>query len=194
MFNALHQNREASDGLAFVRFVMYVRWPGNQLKALRASPSYAAADVILIAQHYTPEGLARIPAAIEAFKADGKRVIVTGHRAVFRSPSELPIFDWYLRRNGEIADQSVVDRLAYKYEAPGARKDSVRLAEIADAAGVPYLDVRSLACDDAAEMCDLTTPEGKKAMYDDHHWTLAGAAFYGQRAAEAGWFDVIAGD
>ncbi|EAQ13044.1 peptidoglycan/LPS O-acetylase OafA/YrhL [Maritimibacter alkaliphilus HTCC2654] len=194
MFNALHQNREASDGLAFVRFVMYVRWPGNQLKALRASPSYAAADVILIAQHYTPEGLARIPAAIEAFKADGKRVIVTGHRAVFRSPSELPIFDWYLRRNGEIADQDVVDRLAYKYEAPGARKDSVRLAEIADAAGVPYLDVRSLACDDAAEMCDLTTPEGKKAMYDDHHWTLAGAAFYGRRAAEAGWFDVIAGD
>ena len=33
----------------------------------------------------------------------------------------------------------------------------------------------------------IVTPDGLKTMYDGTHWTMAGAAIFGRRAAAAGW-------
>ena len=70
------------------------------------------------------------------------------------------------------------------------RRDLNRvLRELALDLGIPFLSRRALMCDDTAGRCYLVTPGGRKTMYDESQWTLAGAAWFGQRAAAAGWLD-----
>jgi peptidoglycan/LPS O-acetylase OafA/YrhL len=189
MFNALALNRDAFPATGFARFAMSNAFDPASMEALRAAPNFRAADTVAIAPRYTsPRLMARLPEVIATLQADGKRVVIVDNTAEFRSPGTVPLFDWHLRRTGDAGALPELARIAPGHEQPRVARTNARLREIAAAAGAGYLSRRDLVCDDAAGTCDLVTPEGHKTLYDYGHWTLAGAAHFGARAAERGWF------
>lgn len=188
VFNSMYLNAGLFDGIEFARFALAGSFPQDQFEALLRSPNFEESDVIAIAPKYGAELVARIPAVVETLTSYGKEVVIIGNTAEFKSPSSLPVFDWYLRRSGNETNLSQLNSVAYRYEESGTHRISRKLRQIAEKSGVRYLSRRDLICNDANQTCALITPNGRKSMYDYGHWTLEGARYFGGVAAKEGWF------
>lgn len=191
MFNALWLNADRFDGIEFARFAIGAKAPEAHIEMLLRAPNFAAAHVIALAPRYTPEFRAALPRLAALFQRHGKEVVVIGDTAEFDSPSVLPLFDWHLRSTGTRAQLAGLNELAHDRESAEGRAAERALDRMAEEHGLGFLSRRQLICDDAAESCALVSPEGRKTMYDRDHWTLEGAALFGRRAAEAGWFQEV---
>ncbi|GAA6210048.1 hypothetical protein NBRC116601_33410 [Cognatishimia sp. WU-CL00825] len=187
LFNALSLNSDQFPNTEFARFNLHRKSLQADLELLRAAPNFAASDTILIAPRYYREYRTALATMLSALKGQGKTLIVAGSTAEFDVGGAQPLFDWYLRQSGDAAALSKLNTLAPKFEDPVARARNADIQEIAEAAGAGFLSRRSLICDDSPKACTIVTPDRLKAMYDDTHWTLAGAKLFGQRAAKAGW-------
>ena len=192
VWNALVLNRDAFGEVDFARFNLHRRSLEADLARLRASPNYAAADVVLIAPNYYREFRTALAAMLDALQAPDKRIAIVGAPAHFSAGGAQPLYDWHLRRSGTRDALADLGALAPRYENPRTRARDAEIRRIAAARGVPYLSRRDLVCPD--DTCTLVTDGGGKTMYDGIHWTLEGAALFGRRAAETGWLDPVLAD
>ena len=46
---------------------------------------------------------------------------------------------------------------------------------------------KDFICDSLSRACSMVTPDGYKTLYDYGHYTLEGAAFFGERLAAIDW-------
>lgn len=192
LFNALHLNRGQFPGFEFARFGIGTDVPEDQVDQLLRSPNFSAADIVLVTSRYHDMPMDRLPDLIERIKARGKTTVLLGNTPEFEQVGEVPLFDWYMRKHKAEADLDDINRLAYEAET-GAEVNR-NIAQIAVGVDVPYVSRRSLICDDNDKVCTLVTPDARKAMYDEAHWTLEGAAYFGGLAARSGWFASVLGE
>ena len=189
LFNAFYLNAEAFPDVSFARFAVHASFPQLQQDQLFQSPNFRHSDLVLIASQYRQTNLSLLPGFVHALRAQGKQVALVGNTAEFRTPGIVPVFDWYIRQWGREQTLRQVNQTGYGLENTWRNDLNTALRGLALDLGVPFLSRRALMCDDTAGRCYLVTPGGRKTMYDESHWTLAGAAWFGQRAAAAGWLD-----
>ncbi|MBT8155929.1 acyltransferase [Epibacterium ulvae] len=188
LFNAVTSNSDLFPEFEFARFNLHRKSLQEDLATLVQTPNFAAADVVVIAPRYYREYKGAVTTILAAVKPSGKDVVLLGPTAEFDVGGAQPLFDWYLQKSGADANLADLNALAPKFEDPGVKLREETLREMATEAQVTFYSRRDLMCSSAPKSCTVVTPDGLKAMYDDTHWTLAGAKLFGQRAAEAGWF------
>ncbi|MEL6566067.1 MAG: acyltransferase family protein [Pseudomonadota bacterium] len=186
VYNAFTLNAELFPEHEFARFNLHRRSLDEDLATLRSTPNFASADVIMIAPNYYREYRRALATMLDAVGGQGKDVIVLGNTAKFNAGGAQPLFDWYLIKSGDRAALADLNGLAPKYEDERSKVQNEVIREMAEAAGAQYLSRRDLVCPSETS-CTLITEDGLKTMYDGLHWSLAGAALFGRRAAEAGW-------
>ncbi|MEM9853828.1 MAG: acyltransferase family protein, partial [Pseudomonadota bacterium] len=186
-FNALYLNAAAFEGLGFSRFGIQAGFSRRERDLLYASPDFARADVILIAPRYARRDAEVLGEFIDELRARGKNVGVVGNTAQFVSPGTVPIYDWFVQRHQTRPDPARLAQIAFASEESEPRRRNAALRTVAEAHGAVYFSRRDLMCDEAARGCALTTPEGRKTMFDYGHWTLEGARYFGSLVAEQGW-------
>ncbi|WP_299684377.1 acyltransferase family protein [uncultured Tateyamaria sp.] len=186
VYNALTLNAERFPNYEFARFNLHRKSLDEDLVTLVGTPNFAAADVIMIAPNYYREYRRALTAMLESVGGQGKDVIVLGNTAKFNAGGAQPLFDWFLIKSGDRAALENLNALAPKYEDDRSRVQNTVIRDIAEAAGAQYLSRRDLVCQSDIS-CTLITQDGLKTMYDGLHWSLAGAALFGSRAADAGW-------
>ncbi|MGG7564754.1 acyltransferase family protein [Rhodovulum sp. DZ06] len=188
MFNALLANQDALPDWRFARFGVENDLPPGRMARLTGSEAWAKADVVLVAPlHETPLS-PRLETFIETARAAGKEVILAGNNAMFPGYRDLPLFDAAMRRGDAPFDADALRRQAYALELRAASAPiNAALRALAEKTGARYVDRRTLICNDAAQLCDIVTPDGRKVLFDYGHWSLPGAAFLGARIVEAGW-------
>ncbi|WP_187428368.1 acyltransferase family protein [Roseobacter fucihabitans] len=190
MFNALYLAYENSDALQVARFGMATQFPQEQREQLFTAPNFQNADVIMISTRYRAQSVERLLSSmIRDIKAQGKPVAIVGSTPEFASPGTLPFYDWYIRRQGKKTDLKTVNVLAYGSAVSRVSQIDRTVQQIADRNALTYLSRRTLVCPAGSKSCTLSTSQNEKTMYDQSHWTLEGALFFGRRAAEAGWSD-----
>lgn len=187
MFNALHFAGDRLGGVQVARFGMDAAFPEEQRRQLFAAPNFQAADVIVIAPRYAKSFPERLPGFLAELAARGKIVALAGNTAEFGSPGSLPIYDYFLRRRGQRDDLRQVNGFAFKSQAEGLKQLDSGLRALARASGAIYLSRHELVCSEAEQACTLVTPAGAKTMYDYGHWTLEGAAHFGDRMVDTDW-------
>lgn len=189
VFNAVTLNLDAFDGLEFARFGMRNDFPQEQLEDLFRSPNFEKSDVVAIAPQYASAHMSRVLEIVETLQSLGKEVVIIGNTAQFQSPrTDLPVFDWYLRHQGNEASLSELNSVAYRFEVHEVDQINTALRQIAEDVGASYSSRRDLICQNEKQTCTLITPNGRKSMYDYGHWTLEGAQHFGREAARNGWF------
>ncbi|MGS4946669.1 acyltransferase family protein [Meridianimarinicoccus sp. RP-17] len=191
MFNVLHLAADRLPGHAFARYGMNDRGLAGQLPDLFAAPNFAAADVVVLSFRFQPGMLAELPALIDAIAARGKQVAILLNTEEFRPLHGRPPFDAHVRDRGGL-DVAALNALGWQMrDRDRVAPLNARLRAIAAAAGIPVLARSDFICDAQAETCDLATPDGRKAFYDGHHYTLEGASHFADRVVATGWLDAL---
>lgn len=189
LFNALYLNRGRFPGTEFARFAMDSRIEPEALESLVATPNFGAADTVVLNFSMNKAHMAQYSRMVERLAATGKQIIITSNPQLYLSRGGKPPFDWHLMQAAESGDTELdFDRIYYDDRLLVGTEADALLREVADAHGLPFLDLRRLVCNEPAQRCEGVTPEGYKAYYDSVHWTLEGAEYFGAKIANDGWF------
>ena len=188
LFNSLYLNKEIFNDIEFARFGMSENFPNDQIDLLLSSKNFDAADLILIAPKYSSASISRVDIVIDKIKNSSKKVALVGNTAEFKSPSSLPLFDWYIRKYGS-KDIKGINEKSYTYLSKQSIERDNLVKKISDRLEIPYFSRIDIVCSIQSEECTLATYEGKKALYDYGHWTLAGAKYFGEKIQKSEWFD-----
>ncbi|MCK0103894.1 acyltransferase family protein [Pseudohalocynthiibacter sp. F2068] len=191
LFNALYLNSDHFPDQAFAHFGMESSFPAKQRELLYDAPNFQAADIVLISSKYYEATVENLPGFITQLRDLGKRVVLAGNTAEFSLIGNMPIFDWYIRREGKNVSLSDLGTIAHQHENVETHKQSELVKDIAEEMDIQFLDRRMLVCNDADGVCDLITKGGWKALYDYGHWTIDGARYFGQRASELDWLSPV---
>ncbi len=185
-FNAITLGAYGQD-IAVARFGLHLDLRESQVSALRRSPNYVAADVIVLAHSFYTDEMAPIEAFVNAVTVDGKKLIVLGKRPAFRTFSPYPLADQWFVRQGPSVDKQALALEAYRIAAFFDDFNS-QLAKIAAESGATFVSQDGLMCDLAAKTCAMLTAGGRKILYDPIHFSLQGAKHIGDRMAELDYF------
>ncbi len=190
LLSAFQQNQPLFENRQFARFAMRADFPNRQIDHLLQSENFQAADTILIGHAYTKRSVQRLDAFLDRLIPTGKTVVLLLNSPIFERVDGYWPFDWYVRQNQGLPDPQALNRLGFA-ALNRAKTDPLdtALAEVATRRGIPVLARRDFICDDAAQTCDMVTPDGYKMFTDQHHYTRKGAALFGKRIAETGWLD-----
>lgn len=192
LWNAFYLNRELYPDLEFGRFGIQINAIDADVakfERLMASQAMRQADIVVITSRYhPPRDLVALPKLISAFEAAGKKVIVVSNNEHFRGGGNgATLFDRLLR-NG-VADMQEINETFYERRDLGIHNMNLKLSEIAETAGVPFVYRQAIVCSDESESCYGATTDGLKTYSDRSHWTLEGARFFGQLMHETCWIE-----
>lgn len=187
LFNALQIQPRKRYSAEYARFGMGSEFPESQLNQLIESPNFDKADVIIIAPRYSDEGIVRLPHVISRFQELDKLVVIAGNTAEFEPWSRLPIYDNFIQRRGSRKNLIQMNELAFRMQRDVVFRRNARIRIIANDLGIIYLSRTALVCPPKNESCTLSTHDGVKTMYDNTHWTLDGASYFGRVANEINW-------
>lgn len=191
VFNALRLNAGRFGDLELARYGMPNSFPPGAIAQLLSTPNFDAADAVMIAPRYDRKHLDGVEALAAAISARGKVAVIVGSTAEFDSPGRVPIFDWHVRTHGGLARPAALNRWAYGFMEQRRGTSDRILRAIATRSGAVFLSRRDLMCPRGLQSCSIATPQGRKVLYDRHHWTLDGAAYLGERAADTRWLGPV---
>jgi peptidoglycan/LPS O-acetylase OafA/YrhL len=194
IFNTLYESDTGRSQFQIGRF-------GAQISALEdasdlyRSESYQQADFIVIASKYSPADVENLANVLERIKADGKTaVIVAGVAEV--SISHPQGWVWvdklvYDHRRDSPDVQHIQDQVNSDYFnlLTGAKPQppDTEARRIGVATETLVLERTDYVCDDSRRLCFAVGPDLNKYYYDQHHNSLAGAAFFAGRVDAIDW-------
>lgn len=191
LFNALHFATKNRTDVEIARFAMARVFPQKHRDLLFDAPNFKNADIVMIATRYRNLFEIPLPDLIAELKERGKTVVLVGTTPEFVSPGSLPIYDWYIRRNGSREGLENMNRIAYGSQLSTISQTNLDLQDIARTNDVIFLSRWDLVCSDVKKSCTLATPDGAKTMYDYGHWTLEGAQYFGEKIRDENWLDPV---
>lgn len=200
MFNALYTN-EVFSGEVQVRrfefadqcFPLIAKLPDyrpadarefncvESLRALEASSQFVQADTVLVAAQWGTDGVTALPDFYRLVLSSQKRLVL-----VERTP-QFPDIAEVLHRVGDI-EASELRMNAERNGQPDRINTSLRAA--AEDLNVTVIDLEAFVCAESSRICrifDGTVP----LYYDGHHWTLAGAKYFGAKMIEGGFLEQV---
>jgi peptidoglycan/LPS O-acetylase OafA/YrhL len=186
IFNTIHLNRSLFPNIQPARFGMGSQISEQHLVWLEKSSNYAQANTLILSFQSDSDTLARLPKLIETALADGKKVVITSRSPTFREASGKPVFDWYIqsRNTANPYSSAELNRHFYNRLMRHDEKIDKQLREISSRYDLRFLDRTNIVCDRDQKSCAATTPDGYKTYYDNLHWTVEGARYFGQEMIE----------
>ena len=183
LFNAFVLNSAAFPDYEFARFAMHPRDVASQAPLLWKAPNFINADVVIVRFLVREDWLGPVEQFIEQLEATGKQIYLWSSPPAFTSMGKTPLFDWYLQEHGTVDEpEGALDRLFFERRLPrSATVVDTRLRQLAQRLGIPYRDGMELVCRLEEQTCAGMTSDGYKAYYDNIHWTLEGARYFGTR-------------
>ncbi|MCI5044833.1 MAG: acyltransferase [Aquisalinus sp.] len=135
-----------------------------------------------------------LPYLIRRVKADGKNIIIMGNKPEFPRIEKEQIIDYVYQQiaSSDVAATSAelfsevdakASNLLFENLRLSARKYTEDVKLIASRQGVNFYDLIPLVCNEVAEKCTAFTDNGYKTYYDQNHFTLEGAAYFGEKLA-----------
>lgn len=152
-----------------------------------SSDKYKDANIIIFSvlflwKEFTPEETKAYISNLQLLSDNGKKkVIVFGYNMKYQKPA-LDILE-------EAGSFDKFSNLLNKYQIKGQYNYDDRLAKLTEDAGFNYIKRLDLICPD--HKCYALTGQGDVINYDEHHYTLEGAKFFGWLLAKDGKFNEI---
>lgn len=188
MFNVFHLNAALFADMQFARFGMKEDLRDDQIDILLDSPNFQAADTVLLAFSTTRQSVRRMPNLIERLSQDGKDIVMLLNSPAFLRKGGRWPFDWYIRDQQGLDDMQGLDALGFAQRDQSLTgKLDQRLTEIALRFGLTVLARADYICDARGKTCDMATSDGRKTIFDRHHYSVAGARYFGQKIHQSGW-------
>lgn len=213
LYNVFASNLERFPNLEFARYgIQMSDLDHPEGLALYRSPNYEAADVVMVSTRWSTFRFERqsrgrndfdgLEALVQRAREDGKLVVLTSETPQFPQFGNLTLADHLvlklgrLRVDGVGSAAEVADYVNRRYfetvgTNPRTRVTNTRLREVARRHGLVFLDKEDVLCDKPACRCFGLVDDGAKSYRDYGHFTLAGARYFGERAAAIGWLDPV---
>lgn len=202
LFNAFYLNPDLFEGFEFARYQINANDSPDQINDLLSSPNFRNADTVLLSlRHGDPKGvddsqsqLRSLPKFVDVLRAAKPNIVIASATPVFMgATSPKTLFDEvFSARPDHDDDKSFHTRVNEKYFQslkPEVKTRNRQVEKIAQEKGLKYLNKTAALCDMHLKQCFGVTPEGKKAFYDQAHWTLEGAKYFGERIYELNWLN-----
>lgn len=200
LFNALHQNADLFPNFEFARYAIEIGEDKQYYAQLFMSPNFKLADIIIISTRYSSSprkkrGIAGsdievLPEVIRELKGRGKTVLVGSNTVEFENIQGQPVFDWYVKNRKNSFSIGELKYLFFENRDLRKAGSNDQILEICRRLGVPYLDKQDFICDLHKDTCEGITPDGYKSFYDQGHWTLEGAEYFGRRIHKLNWLGI----
>ncbi|SOB99916.1 peptidoglycan/LPS O-acetylase OafA/YrhL [Rhodobacter sp. JA431] len=153
----------------------------------RAGPLLKEADAVLLTKRWVLEDgtfSVYLPVFIARLKTMGKTVAIAGNTVEYAP--EPPMLLRRMAKHGALDTEDVAHRL-WAARRPQVFETNARLAEVAQNAGIPYLDKTPLLCDISEMACPALTEDGHAIYTDYGHLSLQGAMAIGRQIRETEW-------
>ncbi len=144
---------------------------------------------------------------LEKFKSK-KKIILTSNSNIYLSPKfsifsqlKLTLFDYFLIKNKK--EKKFIDRklskedkneinIYYHENLDIEKLDNIntKLKKLAQKHDVQILKKQDFQCKMNEKICFGVTDQGKKIYYDNYHYTLEGAKFFGKRIFDINWLKI----
>lgn len=199
LYNAFVHNPEIQSLGEVERYGIQIASLANQNHRFWTAPNYQNADVIFISSYYSvPDDLADLPATVSRMQSDGKVVAIVGNSPEFWGNSVRTRADDIILpalMHGTTSTFQELSDEANRHFWLDLHNDGQRqrlvvnetLTEIANNNGSIYLDRVDFMCAAEELRCYAVGDDLTKYLYDEHHITMEGAAFYGQRMTDVAW-------
>jgi peptidoglycan/LPS O-acetylase OafA/YrhL len=207
LFNAFYLNRKRFKGYEFARYQIYTDASPAEIEDLLASPNFRGADIVLISglygdPHRTGNESVQVnalPGFIDAIRAEGKKVILASVAPSFEGASRPKtlydkMFDAHPEGENIDSFNNAVNTRYFEMRRKDLDRKNSSLEKIAREKGIEYMNKLDAVCDSDRRLCYGVTPKGLKSFYDDGHWTIAGAKFFGKRMYKLGWLNADRGN
>ena len=190
MFNAFYLNLDLFSEYEFARFTMFDPKFKEQLPVLIDSPNFDRADILVFSYNLHRGNFPRVVKLLNKLEHLGKKIYMVSPPARFMKKDNQAFVDWYIKsnKNDNTFSKHDLDKELYRYNLPSENTEiDPRLRKLADKSNMPVLDRWALACNQSQSTCEALTPAGYKIYYDEIHWTLEGAKYFGQKIHDLGW-------
>ena len=203
LFNALHLNRKLFKDKEFIKasieesFFLIDR---NQ-KLLNDS------DVIILSKNwkwlknmdrYNDKEFKNEKYLIEIFNEfaikNKKKFIIILQRPIFNflDNGMTPIDNYlFIKRTQKIEWKKIKAKYSNKYYEM-IKKNNINesLIKFIKKNNIEYLDPYEYTCNDIKKICDVLTEKNEKIFYDDNHYSLEGAKYFGKKISINNWFNL----
>lgn len=194
-FNIFKQNQEKYNHLDFSYFGYQVYFIDNYKKklSLENSPNFKKADIILLNSRWTNKELKSLKKFKDLIDKHNKKLILISRKPDFEYINNYEIFDHLtlsLNKILTINDKSKINSKYYQHQKKAADKVNIRLNEIALKLNVKVLNQTDYICDVKRNECEGITADGYRIYFDNSHYTLEGAKYFGQKISDYGWLNL----
>ena len=136
-----------------------------------------------------------LPVFLEALYAEKPNIIVASAAPTFNGAQKpKTLFDEILLSTPDRPAQDIfgtlINKQYYTSLNPASAKRSAVIEEIAKGKGVKYVSKAEVVCELQLQQCFGVTPDGYKAFYDQGHWTVEDAKYFGERMFEKKWLNM----
>ncbi len=214
LFNVFIQNGKLFENYEFLRygnnlnadFFNSQKKKGKDFFEFSNSKVFNQSDIILISNYFnSEESFNYLDIFLNMFK-NKKQIILTSNSNIYLNPRikfplKLTLFDEFLlniKNEEKFIDKNINSSLRikiqnYYYENRNLdklNKINTKLKKLAEKHNIQILYKENFQCDLDKKICFGVTDEGIKSHYDDAHFTLEGASFFGKRIHETNWLKV----
>jgi hypothetical protein len=144
------------------------------------------ADWVWLALRWKPQTLAGLSSYLDTAPAGLKdRLVIVGRTNEFTSVPKVML------RHGQIDGLEIA-----LWRARDKKIDALnsKIEKLAQQHGVRYIDKAALVCSNSEQRCDALDDSGHALVWDYGHWTVEGAAWYGEKLARSNQLAFIFGD
>ena len=206
LYNTLAFSDTAKARFEIARFGTQLQDIRRETADLYNSPNYLAADVVIICSKILQDtDLLAIPDIVRIVKADNKRLVMVNEVFGFEDLLDRTRMDQIIRRASStysLAEDSagvatLVNRTYFEDFAnlrtnkPITVENRALVTQLANDLALTLVDRMDLICDAKTNTCFVAGDDYTKHLYDFAHYTMAGAAFFGQRVDELDWLSAI---
>ncbi|MDA9172812.1 hypothetical protein N9O34_05795, partial [Candidatus Pelagibacter sp.] len=176
----------------------------KRVKVFEESEAYYESDLILISEYFNSnESLRILENFIKVFK-NKKKIILTSLPNIYKNNYRyeklynLTLFDYLLIKNSvslyhidQNLKKNTFNLVNEKYfenrEIDKVKKVNKQLETISSKYNIRLIYKQDYQCSFINQICHGITDEGFKIHYDNLHYTLEGAKFFGKKIFEINW-------
>ena len=213
LFNVFIQNQDLFKNYEFLRYgnngntdalTFDENYSEKRVKVFEESEAYYESDLILISEYFNSnESLRRLENFIKVFK-NKKKIILTSLPNIYKNNYRyeklynLTLFDYLLIKNSvslyhidQNLKKNTFNLVNEKYfenrEIDKVKKVNKQLETISSKYNIRLIYKQDYQCSFINQICHGITDEGFKIHYDNLHYTLEGAKFFGKKIFEINW-------
>jgi peptidoglycan/LPS O-acetylase OafA/YrhL len=207
LYNVLLSSKDARAAFEFARYGTQISELEGREPSFFQLPNYLQADAIMIVTRYDRHDIEALPGLIRRFTLDGKLSVIVSQSIEFENYNSRTLADSIVERTirfrqGGVIDQAeLVERINTTYTShyqdgnvyrDGFVRDAnTALRNIAIETNSIFLDRVDYLCGDNDVQCLGVSKDLKKLFFDEAHYTLDGAKFFGTRVDSEQWLHPV---